>query len=242
MSPYSRPILTHDTNLLLTAKLCGLPFVVIPDSWLLEPSPNHRDKKITELELRLQHLEKSYPQIDMSIYDADREQVNSLAIQAIRYEIPTEAELEELMIEVQARYPMVTAFDRSKPTENPYRLLPFVTGLIEYSYLIPSDSEIKEYQEIKYPEWLKKVKDLIVSIPTRLEQMSHQFGVSFVVTNSGSVPAENIIVEFEAAGGLLIGMPSEDEQMSDNFLSQFPAPPSAPKGRCDLPPISRTLS
>ncbi|MDP2754408.1 MAG: PIN domain-containing protein [Nitrospirota bacterium] len=224
-------ILTHDVNLLLTAKRCGLLFVVIPDSWLLQPSPDHRDKKIAELELRLQHLEKSYPQIDISLYDAGGKQFNSLSIQAIRYENLTEAELKELMIEMQTRYPVVTAFDKSEPTENPYRLLPFVTGLIEYSYMIPSESEIKEYQEIKYPDWLKKVKDFIISIPTKLEQMSHQVEISFMVTNSGSVPAENVIVEFEAKGGLFIGMPSKDAQKSVNFLSQFPAPPAAPKGR-----------
>jgi predicted ribonuclease YlaK len=33
-------LLTHDTNPLRTAKLCGLSFVVIPDEWLLEAEPD----------------------------------------------------------------------------------------------------------------------------------------------------------------------------------------------------------
>lgn len=43
-------LLTHDTNPLLTAQSCGLDYSIIPDTWLMEPELDSRDKKITELE------------------------------------------------------------------------------------------------------------------------------------------------------------------------------------------------
>jgi hypothetical protein len=51
-------LLTHDTNPILTAKLCSLEYVLVPDNWILPPEPDMRDKELTELRNRVKELKK----------------------------------------------------------------------------------------------------------------------------------------------------------------------------------------
>jgi hypothetical protein len=54
-------LLSHDTYPLLIAKRLSLPFVAIPDEWLLGPESDDRDKKLHGLETRIARLEKASP-------------------------------------------------------------------------------------------------------------------------------------------------------------------------------------
>jgi predicted ribonuclease YlaK len=104
-------ILTHDTNPILTAERCGLPYVMIPDDWLLPPEPDVRDKKIEELERRLKELERACPQIEVVSQDSEGSDIDSLAISVLPYRMPTESELNMLVAEVQTKHPMVTELE-----------------------------------------------------------------------------------------------------------------------------------
>jgi len=53
--------LSNDTNPILTAKLNNLPTIQIPDSWLLDPENDDRDKEILKLKQQvLEYQKKSH--------------------------------------------------------------------------------------------------------------------------------------------------------------------------------------
>jgi PIN domain len=213
-------LLTHDTNPILTAKRCGLPFVVIPDSWLLPPEADQRDRKIKELEQKVEEFEKSCPQVEIR---ATPEQ--TLLITVTTYEALPEQIVKEIMAEVQGLYPEATEFNKNK---NDLRSQVSTAFASEYRYKPPSEFEIQKYKETDYPQWLEKVEKFFRRLHGRLEGPTCYARHSFVLSNQGIVPAENIIVEFHAVGGLLLQLPADDRD--ENPRLELPSPPTPQRG------------
>lgn len=54
-------MLTDDTGPMASARMVGVPFVAIPDDWLLTPEANETEKKIGALQVELARLKKAEP-------------------------------------------------------------------------------------------------------------------------------------------------------------------------------------
>jgi hypothetical protein len=229
-------ILTHDTNPILTAKRCGLSYIIVPDDWLLEPEPDDRDKKIQELEKRLKELERSRPQIEIVGQDRAGNCIDSLLVSVKVYRPLTESELKGLLAEVQTTHPMVTKFDEPKGTPPSSE-----AGLgaiyqkfygLTHRYQPPREEEIREYKEVKYPQWLEEVEKLFKSLPSRIEFLDRQIELSISISNKGNAPAENVVMELTALGGFVLDAffhrSNKDDRQSS---SEFPVPPLPPKGK-----------
>jgi predicted nucleic acid-binding protein len=80
-------LLTNDTILMVTAKHYGIKFILIPDSWLLPPEPDDRDRRISELESQIKELSESYPKIETEFKLLDEEANNDHAIVAQSFSI-----------------------------------------------------------------------------------------------------------------------------------------------------------
>ena len=59
-------LLTRDSGPVLTAKALGIPYVIAPDDWRLEPEPDDRDRKIQELTRQLGELQAQEPEFHFS--------------------------------------------------------------------------------------------------------------------------------------------------------------------------------
>lgn len=222
-------LLTHDTNLMLTAKHFNIVYRVIPDNWLLPPEPDHRDKRIGELENKINELIRTYPLIEVAAQDSNEHLIESLTSSITVYENLTEQMLSELISEAKERNPLTTSFDASSSKGSNY----FTThNLLRMPlYKPPSDSEIKEYKEKTYPAWVESVRDYFVKLPNRLDFPERCLSFSFIITNIGTIPAENIVIEFEALGGLLfMPMRNKDNDNKGKKENEFPQPPEIPKG------------
>ena len=55
-------LLSNDTHVVLTAKRVGLKYEEIPDSWILPPEPDPREKEIVDLRGRVEKLEDRLPE------------------------------------------------------------------------------------------------------------------------------------------------------------------------------------
>lgn len=214
-------LLTHDTSPMLKAQRCNLKYCEIPDDWLLPPEPDERDKRIFNLETRVNKLEKTYPQIEMEIQDANGHSIKSLSIIVITYDTLSNQMVKELVTEVEKRSPLITEF------KSPSRNLrssnqPFAI------FRPPSEEKIRAYKEKEYPGWLDKVKGFYSSLDRRLEIPRRHVNTSFVLKNSGMVPAENVRIKFSALGGLLFMPP--DHEITYDIYKSFPSPPSPPEG------------
>jgi len=229
-------ILTHDTSPLLTAKRCGISYYIVPDSWLLPPEPDPRDKKILELENKIRELEKNYPIIQVTSADVNGREANKFSIEVFQYNQLTESEVDEIIKNIVQKNPMKTDFshmlvEESRNQDNNLKIN-VLSGVLGYKkrYIPPTSEEIEIYKKVKYPQWLEKVKKYIVSLVNKFQKLSCTFLLSVKISNNGNVPAENVIVIFNALGDIYFNLPSRDENQ-DKDTDDFPRPPKAPEGR-----------
>ncbi len=227
-------ILAHDTNLMLTAKNCGLIYCDIPDDWLLPPEPDARDKKIAELENRIKDFEKAYPQIDILSEDENQQPITSLTINIINYDPLSPEELNKLISKAQYKNPVEIKLKPLISTKH----IP-TTGLnigTNMSYISPTEDEMREYREKIYPKWIHDLKEFFSTLHEKLEYAYQHAIFYFILENSGNVPAENLIIEFNCEGGLMFGISMSAEQegeLKKKHEIKLPKPPSRPQGRWD---------
>ena len=125
---------------------------------------------------------------------------------------------------------MATKFDKNDETN--FRLA--TDGLLDFTrhYEPLTDREIEKYQKEEYPQWLQNIKEFYESISRKLEEPSCKSNLSISIRNKGSVPAENLLVEFTLVGGLLFLLPSDkDIKLNEKFVPKIPTPPPIPRGR-----------
>lgn len=232
-------ILSGGIGILATAHSHGIPCFEVPDTWLLEPEPDVRDKKIAELQEELRMLQSRYPVIEMHAEDACRNQRECFSVQVTRYRELTEDEIDGLVAEVKKRYPM-----KEFPVQNPpesrisqeypstiagqLALLGAGTrALIEAATreIPPSKEAIDKYQNHEYPAWIEKVKGYARALPKELEGPSRKSSLVLIVSNDGSVPAQNTLVDLSIHGdAVFIG--SKLDNVDHNLA--FPSPPAPP--------------
>ena len=70
-------LLTHDSGPMMTAKSIGLPFIPIPESWLLQPEPNKAERKIRWLEERIGQLQAG-PKFEVAFVDQYENEIEIL--------------------------------------------------------------------------------------------------------------------------------------------------------------------
>ncbi|MBI1919574.1 MAG: hypothetical protein HYS23_00690 [Geobacter sp.] len=223
-------LITHDTNPILTAKRCNLPVIVIPDDWLLEPEPDQKDKKLAALEKRLAELERNFPSITVNVVKNKDQQIQNLAVKITRYPALTDDQIDDLLNIVKAKFPMATDFT-TEPKRNSALPLGHKAMIINQRYEPPTESAIKKYQEKEYPKWVQSMQKLLQDLAARLETPSRNVEISLLIANEGGVPAENLVVEFDATSGLFLKYSDDEEQTEDNEQHLLPSPPLPPKGK-----------
>lgn len=236
-------LLTHDTLPLLTARRHGVPYIQVPDTWLLEPEPDARDKKIAELQEELKVLQSTRPLIEIHAEDGSGNRSERFSVQVTRYRALTKDEIDALVAEVKRLYPM-----KEFPVETPPGpLLPreYPTTIAEHISVLgtgvralieatkreipPSKEAIEKYQNHEYPAWIERVKEYIGRLPMKLEGPARKVFLTLIVNNNGSVPAENTIVELSIQGEAFFVPPQYgDRDEAELFNPIFPVPPTPP--------------
>jgi PIN domain len=227
-------LLTNDTGPMLTARYHNVRFVAVPESWLLEPEPDERDKTIQDLKRRLDALERTHPILEISAWKQDR-QINALEEEIPLFETLPERIIDQLVEEIGDRCPMSDEFGLSG-TELLFRRTAAVGLGRHCRYTQPTEDEIRKYREVDYPDWLKRVKEFLVDAPRRLNGRTHSTNIQLRIRNSGTVPANNAVVEFEAGGDVFIQAAPESRGHTQQGVStdmRLPRPPEPPSGHFD---------
>ena len=231
-------LLTHDTNPMLTAKQLNLEFLVIPEEWLLPAEQDERDKRISELERRLTQYERLAPVIAISITDGNRVTITEVQLVVRTYPDLSFEQIEGLFAMARKRHPIATDFGEDAPAHPPTALGTLASsdilagyGGYEWKYQAPSKEKIAKYMETEYPAWEAELKSFFQKLSAHLEFSHRQATIVFTVDNNGSVPAENVVAEFEALGGILfesaVRADKDKEVLKEIAL---PIPPKPPKG------------
>jgi hypothetical protein len=211
-------VLTDDTGPMLTAKRMHLPYIQIPDSWLLPPEPDSRDREIKRLQGRVEDLETQLPRISVSVVDREGNSIEEVELTVCRSDSLSPQRIDEL----------VDLFRRANPVVTDFTMRQSGTSLISAMakmghYRSPSKEEIRKYQDDEYPKYLNTLHSFFGDLPERIEAPSRQLQLSLQISNDGTCSAKNVVVELWAAGGILM-----NETMASEELLRLPKPPEAP--------------
>ena len=99
------------------------------------------------------------------------------------------------------------------------------------TYVEPTNDEITKYREERYPAWRASVKAALTQAATLLNDRAHHFPLTFHITNSGNVPANNAVLEVRAKGDVYIAAPAKGAKEERLVSLHLPTPPDPPSGQ-----------
>lgn len=231
-------LLTHDTGPMATAVSLGIPFIPIPDTWLMREQDDAATKEANKLKGELQRLRSHEPQLDIKVFGENENEISRLDAKVGSYEALTFDEVRALMEELQQQFPISTEFGTAKTTPQPQQFpaLRGLRGITVTEFTPASDADIRKYQQESYPEWISACREQFENLHCRLNARVEWPEIDFVIANSGTRPATRSLVRFLAQGNIKIFPPetSDDDEESSSPRGiesiKLPNPPSPPRG------------
>ena len=199
-------IVTHDTGPILKAKRLGVDYYEVPETWLLDPETDERDKKILNLKNEIKEIQLNEPSIIVTLYNADEKAIDRLELSIKHVEDFDENEIALLVEEFQKLNPKKDfPFDsRNEPSFKRNR------------------REIDNYSE-KYSNYLSELRSFYENFPKDIENDTRKNKVFVKLENNGRIPAKNLLVELEVGGNLFLTNRDSEKK------PEFPKPPEPPK-------------
>jgi len=242
-------LLSHDTGPMLSARLHNLKFDEIPDTWLLEPEGDDRDRRITQLEADVRRLTGHRPEIAISVLDVAGRLATQMQRTLPQYSPLEPPDIERLLMSVAQRSPKQVDFGPPSDERAESRIdFGGIESLFPRKWEPPADLVIAEYRDKLYPDWLKSVQHDFESLSARLNFRYRAIELTIRLENSGEEPADNLVLEVDASGSITLCSPELWTELAGNdpnFL--IDRPPAAPSGRyvhagLDIPTIGQLTS
>lgn len=206
-------LLSHDGMPLRAAQLMGVQVCPVPDVWLLPPEPTDQDRSIQKLNERVAALEKQGPAIGLRLED----DANSITWTLTFYPPLSNHFIEGVMDALK------TAFPVQRPSTG--KATSSIENIFRGFEPTPTEADIQEH-EAKYNEWAQKVEDLISRLPNIHNLAADGIEAFLVLSNSGSTPAEHLVIDISAVGSIRLQEPADEDDRIE-----IPAIPSPPKPR-----------
>ena len=230
-------LLTHDTGPMASAIMCSLPFILIPDNWLLPPENSDAEKEIIKLRTEVEKYKKAEPNFVISCLNDNGDEINSLEFESVCYKRLTETEISALMDSLTRQFPLATDFGEEETIRrNPTNLTNYKLGIEVFTPA--SEQEITDYTDKEYPEWVENCKQILQQLHLFLEKQSNPIKFLFSAVNVGTRPGKSTLVTITAKGNFLIRPPQiEDAEEVDGKQNHFeempslPSPPRPPRGK-----------
>jgi hypothetical protein len=219
-------ILTHDFGLLGTADEVDLDSIEIPDSWLLEPEKDDRQKQIEDLTRQVKLLQKQYPQMSLSVFDQGGRAIEALSLSIVEYDPPSDAQVQSLLAELRSHNPRQEDFGEP-PIEQRWAI--FSMSGYPRKYQPPSLETIERYQQ-DYEKWLEKIEEFLRAFPDRLTGSTQVATITVRLENIGTEPAKSVLIDFSTTPGFLLRCPVEPDKAPQTDL-QLPRRPEPPQGQ-----------
>lgn len=226
-------LLTHDVGPASSANSLGLPYLLIPDHWLLPPQQSKEEKDRAALRDELEKYRKLEPKITGSLIEPKSTAVN---ITRQRRSPLSASQIESALKRLESKHPKRTDFGVPPP-----RIERHSSGRIdEITFAAPSDEEINHYQNVSYPSWLSHCRQVMEQLHEGSGEGCERVSIRLALTNEGSRPATNVLLSFRCDGdcALLRATEAAEEQAADTetepvkaarAATRFPKPPTAPQ-------------
>ncbi len=192
---------------------------------------------------------KREPRIELSMQDEQGHVIEILEVSVIRYPPLNDLQIEEIVKDAKAKFPMILEFGAA---ENPEMRVPrwleaetHITRMLggKIRFEPPSSDEIREYHEQGWPDWLKRIEEFFRELHIHLHATHRDIKGSISIINNGKVPAEDALLELELTDNLNFQL-SEVLDGTIDAPSHIipPDPPSPPKGRWISEPSFRSAT
>lgn len=228
-------VLTNDVGVYRTAEAHGVQPFLLKDHWRLPDEADERGKEIARLKAEVAEHRRNEPDTRLILeVGATPTEAQEIGIEVVTFPPLAPERIQALMDELRARHPAVTDF--GKPGPGPPGMIGAAVGMFglplnAYEDRPPSTEDIRVYTEQAYPAWLQEAEAYLETLHDRLQARTLETRVCFLLSNQGTVPAEDVILEFEALGGpLLAEIPTQEEaDEAEKPSLALPPPPAAPR-------------
>ena len=150
-------LLTHDSGPMASARMCSLPFVEIPDDWILPPENNNTEKELAKLRAEVAKYKKAEPHFVLRCIKDTEEEIKSIEFEHVIYERLTDVEISTLIESLTCQFPQATDFGEREPKRRKDTNLPnYILGKEEV-FTPASEQEITDYIEEGYPGWVVRI-------------------------------------------------------------------------------------
>ena len=239
-------VFSHDSGTLASAVATGIPYIPIPDAWLLAPEDSKEGKELRAAQSEIERLRRTEPKFEVRCTDREGTPLDRLAVTLKQYRPLTDSEKRELLMAVDQRFP-VQAFEREQENAEPSPSNETTTDISTFVYAAallgkrqpPSEEKIAKY-EAEHAAWRSKLAGALDHLHRKLNAQQNIVPIFFEVTNVGTRPAEKVLIERTAQGAsLLLRRYRDDDLEAIRTLSSFVAPPAPPKGWSATEMLSR---
>ena len=225
-------LLTHDSGAMATAKMLSLPFVPIPDEWIMPPERNDTERDIVRLKKELEELSKSEPRFAIRNIDAHGADIDSIQCERNAYSPLTDVQTDNLLETLKNEFPLATDFG-PRDAAQAQSMDPLRRLSLGMTYFMPaSEDDIDEYTNAAYPKWVERCREKFQGLHVSLEELLDPICFWFSIANAGSRPGKDVLVTITARGNFLIQPPRDEEaRVAPQESLVLPSPPEIPRGR-----------
>lgn len=232
---YDVRLFTDDVGPAGIADDLNLPYLMINQDWKRPAAETTEGKRVRELEKDLALYRAQEPNILIRCETAGA----SNRIQVVRKiaQPLSDAEIAQFLDDLRLKHPRQADF-----TPPPAATKRTTFGEIEtIEYTAPSEEEIAEYVETRYPQWIENCRNLLRSLHVGRDEIEPDVLLRWSMTNEGTRPASQVRLEFDAKGPLELMRPlakGDDDDEEENATAAVPMKSSA-AGTPILPPAPK---
>ena len=196
------------------------------------PENNNLERQNAGLKERIAQLEKTEPRFRIELVDDEGGILERLDLEHIVYDPLPDETIESLMEFLITRFPKATDFGPREPNPKNHNLIVLNILASREVYIPARKEEIDRYSNRDYPNWLRECREALSGIHDRL-QLSIEPRFAFAISNEGTYPGKDALVNIVAEGNFKIYVPpniTESEKLSQQE-PMIPTPPAPPRGR-----------
>jgi hypothetical protein len=234
----STQIMSDDTGMMLRCRRHAVPLIPVPESWLLPPEKDERDKQIGTLKTEVAGLRSLEASLNLSLAGEDGQSINAIADHMPLYSDLSGGEIATLVEEIQSRYPQAKDFGIQPPSQREPGELGKWRSVLEpmYSWSAPTQEQIDRYQK-EYQEWIGKARKKFEQLCLLLNSTHRIRKLQISLSNTSSRPADEVLLELMVHGNVNLCAAVGDEtphpiKQVDKLLPQvmLSQPPTPPRG------------
>lgn len=221
-------LFSHDAGPIASAKSVGLPFIFIPDDWLVEPESTPEERQMHQMEAELRRYKKAEPDFHIAFSGNTEPSDFGLLYKYKCCEPLEKGVIVEFLDSLKAAFPLASDFGPRESIQREVAVLGgFKLGLKE-EYTPPTEEEIKEYTEA-YSNWLEECEKFFDDLHNSLQRNEESPAFCLSVINQGTRPAKDALIKIQAKGKLKIRPHGSKKKRKEKEI-QLPNPPTAPTG------------